>query len=288
MVQALRIALVQQHATWDLEDNLRRATQAVERAADQGAKVVAFAELALTPFYPQYPPQSALARPASPEPIPGPTTECFAALAARYKVVVVLNLFEQKGHQTYDASPVIDADGSLCGVTRMVHIYEGPHFHEKGCYTPGPATSLVHQTKVGRIGVAICYDRHFPEYMRLLRLQGAQLVIVPQAGAVGEWPPGLFEAEMQVASFQNGYFVALCNRVGKEEFLTFEGKSFVAGPDGTLIAQAPASKDHLLLAEVDLSQLERCHATQHFLPDRRPELYAALCGRNITCEGALP
>ena len=159
----------------------------------------------------------------------------------------------------------------------MVHIYEGPCFHEKGYYAPGPPAPLVHHTAVGTIGVAICYDRHFPEYMRLLRLQGAELVVVPQAGAVGEWPPGLFEAELQVASFQNGYFTALCNRVGREECVTFEGKSFVTAPDGRILAQAPAGVDHLLIVDIDLAEVATSHAARHFLPDRRPETYADLC-----------
>jgi len=113
--------------------------------------------------------------------------------------------------------------------------------------------------------------------MRLLRLQGAELVVVPQAGAVGEWPPGLFEAELQVASFQNGYFTALCNRVGREECVTFEGKSFVTAPDGRILAQAPAGVDHLLIVDIDLAEVATSHAARHFLSDRRPETYADLC-----------
>ena len=101
----------------------------------------------------------------------------------------------------------------------MVHITDYACFHEQGYYTPGDTGAPVYDTRVGRIGVAICYDRHYPEYMRALALAGAELVVVPQAGAVGEWPEGLYEAEMRVAAFQNGYFTALCNRVGKEERL---------------------------------------------------------------------
>ncbi|MCR4439176.1 MAG: nitrilase-related carbon-nitrogen hydrolase [bacterium] len=278
MTAPLRLALVQQHATDDLGDNLRRAIAAVEQAAQQGARLVAFAELGLTPFYPRCPAGDNLQ--ALAEPIPGPTTELFSKLAAQHKLVVVLNLFERRGAHTFDASPVIDADGRLCGVTRMVHIYEGPGFHEKGYYAPGPPTPIVHTTQVGRLGVAICYDRHFPEYMRLLRLQEAELVVVPQAGTVGEWPAGLFEAELQVASFQNGYFAALCNRVGNEGSLTFEGKSFVTAPDGRIVAQAPAGRDHLLLVDIDVAEVATCHAARHFLPDRRPEAYTDMCRSN--------
>jgi N-carbamoylputrescine amidase len=122
--------------------------------------------------------------------------------------------------------------------------------------------------------VAICYDRHYPEYMRALAVAGADLVVVPQAGIAGEWPDGLYEAEMQVAAFQNGYYTALCNRVGEEDRLTFSGESFVCAPDGRVIARAPAAEDCILYAEVDLSMAATSHARRLFLRDRRPDLYA--------------
>ncbi len=120
--------------------------------------------------------------------------------------------------------------------------------------------------------MAICYDRHFPEYVRALGLKGADLVVVPQAGAGDEWPPGLFEAELQVAAFQNGYFAALANRVGEEEGLTFAGESYVADPFGRVIARAPVGEEAILYAELDLSQLKQCPARRQFLPARRPDL----------------
>jgi N-carbamoylputrescine amidase len=181
--------------------------------------LVAFAELAFTPFYPQQPPSGDVR--ALAEPVPGPMTDAFRALARELGMVVVLNLFERDGDKTYDCSPVIDADGTLLGRTRMVHITEYPCFHESQYYAPGDLGAPVFNTKVGRVGVAICYDRHFPEYMRALALSGADLVVVPQAGVVDEWPAGFFEGELCTAAFQNGYFVALCNRVGAETCLTF-------------------------------------------------------------------
>ena len=271
MNKIVKLALIQQHATSDIEKNIQRGTEAFEKATRHGARLIAFAELAFTPFYPQHPAKGDV-RPLA-EPIPGPTTNVFSALASKHGVVTILNLFEKHGDATYDASPVIDADGTLLGVTRMVHIIEAPCFHEQGYYTPGSGEPIVYETAVGKIGVAICYDRHFPEYMRRLGLLGAELVIIPQAGAVGEWPPGLFEAEMQVAGFQNGYFTALCNRVGEEECLAFEGKSFVTAPDGQIIAQAPAAEDAILYAEIDLDRAADSHARRHFLNDRRPDLY---------------
>ena len=261
----------------DLKDNLTRGLAALEQAARQGAELVAYAELAFEPFYPQQ-----LADPdylSKAEPVPGPVTEAFAARARELGVVVVLNLFERQGDKAFDSSPVIDADGTLLGRTRMVHITDYEGFHEQGYYAPGDTGAPVYETAVGRVGVAICYDRHFPEYMRALALDRADLVLVPQAGAVGEWPDGLYEAEMQVAAFHNGYFVALCNRVGPEERLTFAGESFVCAPDGRIVSRAPAGEDHLLLADLDLEQTRRSHARELFLRDRRPELYAGWLAR---------
>jgi N-carbamoylputrescine amidase len=168
---------------------------------------------------------------------------------------------------------VIDADGALLGRTRMVHITDYEGFHEQGYYTPGDTGVPVYETRAGKLGVAICYDRHYPEYMRALALGGAELVVVPQAGAVDEWPEGLYEAEMRVAAFQNGYYAALCNRVGKEERLDFAGESFVCAPDGRVIARAGQGTDEILYADVDLAEVGRSHAHQLFLKDRRPELY---------------
>jgi predicted amidohydrolase len=273
----VKIALIQQHASEDKADNIDRGLQAFDTAAANGAAVVVFAELAFERFYPQRPAGDDPHRLA--EPVPGPLTEAFSDRARRHGVVAVLNLYERDGGNAYDCSPVIDADGRLLGRTRMIHITEYACFHEQGYYTPGDTGAPVYDTKAGRIGVAICYDRHYPEYMRALAVAGADLVVVPQAGAVGEWPEGLYEAELQVAAFQNGYYAALCNRVGEEDCLTFSGESFVCAPDGRVIARAPSMADTILYADLDLSTTGTSHARRLFMRDRRPELYAGWIAR---------
>ena len=267
----MKIALVQQHATKDPKENCDRGIAAFHEAVEAGARLVAFAELAFLPFLPQSPasPQSVTYA----ETIPGPTVKKFQELAKKNETVVVLNIFETDGKNTYDSSPVIDADGTLLGTTRMVHIMDGMGFHEKGYYTPGDIETFVYQTRIGRVGIAICYDRHFPEYMRNLGLKGAEIVLIPQAGAVGEWPEGLFQAEVQVASFQNGYYAALVNRVGKENLLHFSGESFVVEPEGKIIAQAPQDQDFILTADCEFHKISLSPAKRYFIPDRRPEIY---------------
>jgi N-carbamoylputrescine amidase len=267
----LRIALIQQSASDNKSANLEKGLIAAEEAAKNGANIICFAELAFTIFYPQNPSDNNNLRLA--EPIPGSTTNRFSKLAKEFGVVIILNLFEKDGDNTYDSSPVIDTDGNILGITRMVHITDYNCFHEKGYFTPGNNGAPVYDTKFGKIGVAICYDRHYPEYMRALALKGAEIVFIPQAGITGEWPNGLYEAEMRVAAFQSGYFCALCNRVGKEERLTFAGESFVWDPDGNIISRAGEGTEEILYCDVDLKTINRSSAKKLFLKDRRPDLY---------------
>ncbi len=273
----MRIALVQQAAGPDPAANLERGLAAARAAAEGGAKLVAFPELAFTTFFP-------CCRPGGPapltraEPVPGPTTEAFSAVAAELGIVVVLNLYEREDDRAYDSSPVIDADGRLLGTTRMLHVAQMPGFWEQDYYTPGDHGLPVYETAAGLVGVAICYDRHYPEVMRSLGLQRADLVVVPQAGSVGEWPDGLYEAELRVAAFQNGYFTALANRVGREPDTEFAGESFVCDPTGRVVARAGAGTDEILYADLDYALLERSPARRLFYRDRRPGLVPDLLG----------
>ena len=274
----MKIALIQQHATRDKQNNIARGLANLEAAARSGAAVACYAELAFEWFHPQRPAvggEQTLA-----EPVDGPLVRAFQDKARELGIVVVLNLFERDGDATYDASPVIDADGTLLGITRMVHITDYACFHEQGYYMPGDRGAPVYRTRAGQIGVAICYDRHFPEYMRALALDGAELVVIPQAGAADEWPEGLYEGELRVASLQNGYYTALCNRVGPEDCLEFAGESFVCDPNGVVIARAGRGSDEVLYADVDFAANARSHARQLFLKHRRPELYAAWLARS--------
>jgi beta-ureidopropionase len=270
----MRVALAQMVAHPDRATNLRTALDAMDRAAAAGAAVIVFPELGLQRFFPQHERIENAAGLA--ETIPGPTTTAVAAKARQLGLVTVLNLYEADGAGRYfDSSPVIDADGSLLGVTRMVHITDYACFHERRYYHGGDRGAPVFPTKAGRIGVAICYDRHYPEYMRALGVAGAELVVIPQAGSVGEWPEGLFEAEVRTAAFQNGYFAALANRAGAEEKLTFGGESFAVDCEGQVIARGAPLEADLVIAEMDLARCATSTARQLFWKDRRPDLYRA-------------
>ena len=267
----MRIALIQQTASEDNESNIVKGLKNIDKAAEMGADLAVFAELAFTRFYPQYRANKNLSELA--EPVPGPTTKRFMNKAKEHNMVIVINLFEiEKGH-TYDSSPVIDSDGSLLGTTRMVHIADYECFYEKSYYEEGNHGAQVYNTAVGKVGVAICYDRHYPEFMRALGIKGAEVVVIPQAGTIGEWPDGLYEAELQVASFHNGYFCALANRVGKEDQMEFAGESVITNPEGRIIAQSPSGIDDILIHNLDLSEVEKSNARTMFFRDRRPDIY---------------
>lgn len=268
----MRIALAQLSASDDRAANLARCLNAMTAAHEARANLIAFPEVVLDRFFPQHPGnQEAL---ALAEPIPGPTTELIAERARELELVTVFNLYELgEGGRRFDSSPVIDADGRLLGVTRMIHITDYEGFHEKDYYHPGDKGVPVYETRAGKVGVAICYDRHYPEVMRALGVAGAELVVIPQAGTVGEWPEGLYEAEVRTAAFQNGYFAALANRVGEEGQLHFSGESFVVDPEGRVVARGKSLKEDLVIADLDLSACERSTARRLFWRDRRPEIY---------------
>jgi N-carbamoylputrescine amidase len=267
----LRVALAQVAAGPDPARNLDGALRMMDRAAEAGAGLIAFPELAVTRFFPQWE-RFAGARDLA-ESIPGPTTDRIARQAARHGLVTVFNLYEAAGGRHFDSSPVFDADGSLLGVTRMVHITEYACYHEQGYYDPGDRGAPVYHTSVGKVGVAICYDRHYPEYMRALGVAGAELVVIPQAGSLDEWPEGMYEAEVRAAAFQNGYFAALCNRVGAEERITFAGESFVVGPDGATLARGKHLEEDLVIADLDFQDCAASPARTLFWRHRRPGLY---------------
>ncbi|TYP95129.1 N-carbamoylputrescine amidase [Fodinibius salinus] len=273
----MQIALIQQSCSTDKSQNIEKGLQNARQAAKSGADIICFSELAFEPFYPQFNnPENPI---SNAEPIPGSTTQAFSELAKEFGVVLILNLYEKAGDKAYDSSPVINTDGSILGTTRMVHITDYACFHEQQYYTPGDSGAPVYETPFGNIGVAICYDRHYPEYMRALALAGADIVFVPQAGAVGEWPEGLYQSELRTAAFQNGYFTALCNRVGNEPKLTFAGESFVCNPSGEVIAEAKGGTEEILYCSIDLDEVSQSHAKKLFLGDRRPELYGSWLNR---------
>jgi len=280
------IALAQEFLPDDSLSAFQQGLNTIKDAANAGADLVIFPELSFSPFYPRVPIAEREEDAVDlADPIPGPTTESIADIAEQFGVVVVFNMLERDGDQTYNTSPVIDADGTLLGCTRMMHVTEYDNFHEQDYYTPGDTGAPVYDTAAGRLGVAICYDRHYPEYLRALALQDAEIVAIPQAGVAGEWPDGLYESEVRVASFQHGFFTAMANRVGQESSMLFDGSSIVIAPTGQVVAQAPSGRAILLMASVDLDRCQESPAQELFLQHRRPDQYERGA---VTLSGSVP
>ena len=269
----MKVACAQFRHDGDRAASLKRAIEWVGRAAEGGADLVFFPELACDFFFPQVRADASYFDWA--EPIPGPMTERFQAAAAEHRIVTVINVFERAAPgRYYDASPVIDADGTLLGVSRMLHIAEEPGYNEKYYYWPGDTGSPVYTTKAGRLGVAICYDRHYPEHFRALALAGAELVVVPTATSTSEQAfRDVWEIEILAAAVANQIFVAVANRVGVDGELHFFGGSFVADPLGRVIGRASCEEEELLTVEADFEDIERARRHLPFLRDLRHDAY---------------
>ncbi len=284
------IGLLQHACSADPAANLRKALAMADRAADRGANIICTQEL----FHSQYFCQSEDHRNFKlAEGIPGPSTEAFQELARRRGVVVVASLFEKRASGLYhNTAAVIDADGSLLGIYRKMHIPDDPLYYEKFYFTPGDTGFRSWKTRFGRIGVLICWDQWYPEAARLTALQGADIIFYPTA--IG-WHPGekrrhgkqqhdAWETIQRAHAIANGCYVAACNRIGREKpaggaGLEFWGQSFVAGTGGEILGRAPASRQEILVVPVDLREVDATRTHWPFLRDRRIDAYGDLTRR---------
>jgi len=274
MPDSIRLALAQMAVSENLAASIDKGIGWVKQAAQAGAKIICFTELGLLPFFPQYRAEKKFFQWA--EALDGPTIQRFREAASREHLHILLNIFERANPgEYYDTTVLLKADGGpTLGPVRMMHIAEEPGFNEKFYYWPGNTPPQVFDLNGVKVGVAICYDRHFPEYMRQLVLQGAEMIFTPFAGLVND-PLQMYEIEMQGAAFQNQVFIAAVNRAGKEPAAEFIGGSFVVDPAGEIISRAPRGEEKLLLVDCDLARIEEMRQARPFLRDRRPEVYAS-------------
>lgn len=262
-------------------DEIKRAIEEkhlpfIEDAGRQGVQILCLQEIFNTPYF--CPGQDA-AWYASAEPIPGPTTERMAAYAKKHNMVMIVPIFEkEQAGFLYNTAAVIDADGSYLGKYRKNHIPHTSGFWEKFFFKPGNLGYPVFQTRYAKVGVYICYDRHFPDGARILGLNGAEIVYNPSATVAG-LSQYLWKLEQPAHAVANGYFMGCINRVGEEKpwnLGTFYGTSYFVDPRGQIVAEASQDKDELLVAELDLDKIEEVRAVWQFFRDRRPETYDKL------------
>ena len=273
----VRAAITQVAWTGDKESMIDRHEELAGEAAADGAQIIGFQELFYGPYFGAVQDQKYY---AYTEPVPGPTTERFQRLAAELNLVIILPVYEvANAGEYYNTAAVIDADGTLLGKYRKHHLPNLPAFWEKFYFRPGNLGYPVFRTAVGRVGVYICYDRHFPEGWRELGLGGAEIVFNPSATKPG-LSNRLWELEQPAAAAANQYFVAANNRIGHEvdefgpEAPNFYGSSYFADPRGNFVGEiASQDREEIVMRDLDLDEILRARNDWQFYRDRRPESY---------------
>jgi beta-ureidopropionase len=273
----VRAALIQAQANMSKQDAVDKHIKMIADAAGQGAQVVGLQEIFHGPYFcaEQDPKWYATA-----EPEDGPTVSRMREVAREHGIVLVVPWYEEEQPGVYyNTACVIERDGTILGKYRKTHIpHVGPCFWEKFYFKPGNLGYPVFDTSVGRIGLIICYDRHFPEVARELGIKGAELVFNPSA-TVESLSRYLWELEQPAHAVANGFWMAASNRVGVEAPLNpakFYGSSYFCNPRGKIIAQASDSEDEVLVADLDLDEIREVRNTWQFFRDRRPETYGEL------------
>jgi N-carbamoylputrescine amidase len=297
-LEKFQVGLVQMSASADPAKNLTRAMDFVRQAASLRAQVVCLPELFQTQYFCQRQDASLF---DLAEPIPGPTTQKLSELAKQLKIVLIASLFEKRAAGVYhNTAAVFDADGSLRGLYRKMHIPDDPLYYEKYYFTPGDLGFRAFDTEIGRLGTLVCWDQWYPEGARLTALQGATVLFYPTA--IG-WHPAekqefgkaqhdAWRTIQRAHAIANGVYVGVVNRVGFEtgdvmgksapgQGLEFWGGSFLCDPFGRVIAEASRNKEEILIGEVDLRILEDTRRNWPFLRDRRIDSYAQITNRMI-------
>jgi len=282
-------ALIQQPCSPSVEDNRQRLAAAIADVAERGAQLVVLQELHNTPYFCQ---TESVDNFDLAEPVPGPSTEFFGALARKHEVVIVTSLFERRAAGLYhNTAVVLERDGSIAGIHRKMHIPDDPAYYEKFYFTPGDLGFRPIETSVGKLGVQVCWDQWYPEGARLMALAGAEILIFPTAIGFESSDTPEEQARQRQAwqlvqrghAVANGLPVVAVNRVGHEpdpsgqtRGIQFWGSSFVAGPQGELLAEASQTAAENLLVDIDLKRSEQVRRWWPFLRDRRIDEYQDL------------
>lgn len=285
----VRVAAIQMSMQDDQKKNLEKAIELVERAAREGARLILLPELFAGTYFPQTEQEEFFSWAEAVDnhsflPI-------FQKLARQLEVVLPISFFERAGPSYYNSLQMIDADGSSLGVYRKLHVPDGPGYEEKFYFSPGNFPARVFQTRVGRIGCGICWDQWFPEFARLLALQGAEILLYPTA--IGSEPPSansldtrkMWRRAMVGHAVSNALPVLAANRYGKEGGAEFYGNSFICDEQGEVVVKCDEPEEAVLHAEFDFGAQALFRASMGFFRDRRPDVYQGLLQREDTAEG---
>jgi N-carbamoylputrescine amidase len=287
----VKVGLLQTSCSSNPAANLRKTLAAAERAAKQGARIICTQELFRSQYFCQSEDHKYF---GLAERIPGPTTKALQKFAMTHCVVVIASLFEKRAEGLYhNTAIIIDADGSLLGRYRKMHIPDDPLYYEKFYFTPGDLGFRAWQTRYAKIGVLVCWDQWYPEAARLTALRGAQIIFYPTAigwhpaekQAQGERQHSAWETVQRGHAIANGCYVVVPNRIGHERLagdgIEFWGQSFVAGTSGEVLARASIAKEEVMVVSLDLDQVDATRTHWPFLRDRRIDAYGELTRRLI-------
>lgn len=264
----MRLAMFQMENAGSMQNNLEKSLDAVRRAAADGADLILFPEVQLTEFFPQYPGRNASAYAISLE---SETVRSFCSTCREHHIMAVPNIYLAETGKFYDASILISGEGRILGIQKMVHVAQAEKFYEQDYYTPSDTGFQVFDTSLGRIGIVVCFDRHYPESIRTEALMGADLILVPTANTKQE-PMELFEMEMRVQAFQNSVAITMCNRVGKEGAMEFSGESLAVSAEGNTLLKADDT-EKIIYVDVDLKESGRIRRQKPYTSLRRVEMY---------------
>ena len=264
----MRLALVQMSNSGTIESNLEKSIQAIKDAANNNADLVLFPEVQFTEFFPQYPGLDVTKYAMSLE---SPIIHQLCKVCKENKIMAVPNVYLLEDGKTYDASILIDQDGTIQGIQKMVHVAQAEQFYEQDYYTPANDGFKVFDTRFGKIGIVVCFDRHYPESIRSEVLLGADLILIPTVNTKAE-PSDMFKCELRVQAFQNSVIIAMCNRVGKEDKMNFSGESIVVDACGEVVSKLE-DQEAIMYVDIDMAQSQNVRKQKTYTQLRRPELY---------------
>lgn len=262
----MKIAMAQMQMRDDINYNLETSLKYCDQAKD--SDLLFFPEIQLSPFFPKYEKTDVTKYCMTSQ---SKAIDLFKEKARQHRYYLSPNIYLEQNNKRYDTSLWINPEGKLEGLAKMVHIAQAENFYEQDYYTPSDEGFKVFDTPFGKIGIVICYDRHLPESIRTSTLKGADLIIIPTANTKDE-PMEMFEWEIRVQAMQNQVFIAMCNRVGKEDHMDFAGESLIVGPDGNVLFKAD-DKEQLIECEIDLNEARKLRESKPYFSTRRPECY---------------
>ncbi len=264
----MKIAMFQMENAGLIDNNLTKSIDAIVTAAKQGVDLILFPEVQLTEFFPQY---AGLDVSDYGVTLDSEIVSRFRKACKENHIMAVPNIYLYENGKYYDASIVIDRDGEIIGIQKMVHVAYADKFFETDYYTPSEEGFQVFDTEFGKIGIVVCFDRHYPESVRTEALMGAELILIPTVNTAQE-PMEMFMQEIRVQSFQNSVNIAMCNRVGKEDAMDFAGESIVTDANGEIVIKADDT-EQIVYAEISLKEAGRIRKARPYTNLRRTQLY---------------